>query len=303
MAQASIQITQGAIVGGSGQSVIGFDTTTDVTLTDDGGAGATSYQWEFVSYPAPLASPPTINNDTSQVANITDTLLDGVYVLRLTRVDVVDGTTTDVRFFAVADADGFSLPSSAMNRNMCNVGGLVAAQEAGWFGSTAAGTDVFLDGYLRDLKAKVNPSIPTTPGENDRIPFADNGKLTFATGVTVVDPGGTQDGLVLTQLVSTGDLTYKAAIGQAHIFQVNTVELARFSGLGLSFHGATPVVQATDPGALTDATGGVVDGTLTAVVGTPDDTNINNNFADLSDKVNKLRAIVSAGAGGVGLST
>lgn len=40
--------------------------------------------------------------------------------------------------------------------------------------------------------------------------------------------------------------------------------------------------------ALTDSTGGTADQTLVAITGSGDDANINNNFADLADEVNKL---------------
>lgn len=155
MAFATIQITQGAIVGGSGESVLGLDTTTTVTLTDDGGAGATSYLWEVLSFPAPDASAPPITNGTSQVATIPapgGTFTDGSYLIRLTRDDPVDGISVDVRWFAVANDDGLSLPSPGMNRTNSNVGGSTDAQEAGWFGSTLGSTNVLLDAYLRRLK-------------------------------------------------------------------------------------------------------------------------------------------------------
>jgi len=108
MAFATIQITQGATVGGSGESVISLVPGTDVTLTDDGGAGATSYLWEILQWPAPDTSAPTVNNSTSQVATVVAGagLTDGVYIVRLTRDDPVDGVSTDVKFFAVADEDG-----------------------------------------------------------------------------------------------------------------------------------------------------------------------------------------------------
>lgn len=152
MAFATIQITQGAIVGGSGESVIGLDATTLITLTDAGGAGATSYLWEIISWPGPDAAAPSIGTPSAQVATITPGgggITDGVYVVRLTRDDPGDGVSTDVKFFAVEDADGLSLPVAGMNRNMSNVGGSAAAQDAGWFGSTAGGTNVFLDAFLR----------------------------------------------------------------------------------------------------------------------------------------------------------
>ena len=160
MAFATIQITQGATVGGSGESVISLVPGTDVTLTDDGGAGATSYLWEILQWPAPDTSAPTVNNSTSQVATVVAGagLTDGVYIVRLTRDDPVDGVSTDVKFFAVADEDGLSLPSAGMNRTMSNVGGSSVAQDAGWFGSTAGGTHVFLDAYLRLLKTRSGQS-------------------------------------------------------------------------------------------------------------------------------------------------
>lgn len=156
MAFATIQITQGAIIGGSGESVLGLDTTTVITLTDDGGPGATSYLWEILSFPATDASAPSITNDTSQVATITPapSLTDGTYLVRLTRDDPGDGVSTDVRWFAVEDDDGLSLPSPGVNRNNSNVGGALAAQEAGWFGSTAGSTNVLLDAFLRLRKTR-----------------------------------------------------------------------------------------------------------------------------------------------------
>jgi len=153
---ATIQITQGANVGGSGESVIGFDRTTAITLTDDGGPGATTWLWEVIAFPAPDASAPTVTNDTTQVGTITPapSLTDGVYLVRLTRDDPVDGVSTMVRFFAVEDEDALSFPSAGMNRNISNVGGSTDAQEAGWFGSTIGGTNVFLDAILRLRKRR-----------------------------------------------------------------------------------------------------------------------------------------------------
>lgn len=156
MAFATIQITQGGNVGGAGRSIIGCDRTTAITLTDAGGAGATNWLWEVVSFPATDASPPTIVNSTTQVGTITPapSITDGIYVIRLTRTDPIDGVSTDVRFFAVQDDDLLSLPSAGMNRTMSNVGGSVNAQQAGWFGSTLGGTNVFMDAFLRLRKRR-----------------------------------------------------------------------------------------------------------------------------------------------------
>ena len=152
MGFATIQMTQGAIVGGSGESIAGLDTTTAITLTDAGGAGATTYLWECISWPGPDAAAPVITNPALQIATITPPggdLTDGMYVIRLTRNDPGDGVSTDVRFFAVENNDGHSLPSAAVNRNMANVGGSAAAQAAGWFGREDGSTNFFLDAFLR----------------------------------------------------------------------------------------------------------------------------------------------------------
>ena len=50
------------------------------------------------------------------------------------------------------------------------------------------------------------------------------------------------------------------------------------------------VLQTSAVTDLTDSSGGTSDGTLAAISGSGDDANINNNFADLADKVNTLMA-------------
>lgn len=151
MANATCQFTQGVVVGGSGQSVFGFDPNAVVTMTDDGGAGAISYLWEIISWPAPLASAPTITNSTLQVATVTPTL-DGVYIVKLTRVDGT-GTTTDIKFFGVQDEDALTLPSAGQTGNMTNQS--VNAQKSGWSGRQNATTNFQLDAFLRFLKVRV----------------------------------------------------------------------------------------------------------------------------------------------------
>ena len=149
---AIIHFTQGAKDGGSGQSVLGLSASSVVTMTDDGGAGATSYNWEFLNWPAPLSSPPSITNSTSQVATVTP-VQDGAYIVKLTRVDG-GTTTTDVRFFGVADVDGLHLPVAGMNGNMTNVGASpLLAKAAGWMGRADASTNSLMDAYLRWVKA------------------------------------------------------------------------------------------------------------------------------------------------------
>lgn len=150
MANATCQFTQGGTVGASGQSILGFLPGQVVTMTDAAGPGAT-YFWEFLSWPSPLSSPPTITNNTQQVATVTPAQ-DGVYILRLTRTDG-SGTTYDIKFFGVADEDGFHLPSPGQTGNMANA--TLASQKAGWAGRLNASTNTQLDAYLRFLKGRV----------------------------------------------------------------------------------------------------------------------------------------------------
>jgi hypothetical protein len=106
-----------------------------------------------VGFPGSLGSAPTITNPSSQTASFTPTT-DGAYVIKLVRTDAGSVVTTDVRFFAIADTDyGYVLPSAGMTGNMTNILGSSAAQAAGWEGSSAASTNVFLDALLRFLRA------------------------------------------------------------------------------------------------------------------------------------------------------
>jgi hypothetical protein len=201
MAQASIQITQGALVGGAGQSLLGLTPTGAITLTDSGGAGATSYSWSILTWPSPDASAPTITNATSQVATITPSgsLTDGLYVIRLTRVDGVSGTTVDTRVFGVADADGDHLPSAGASRNLCNFGGSSVAQTFGYQGTAAASSNSLLDSFLRrrrsrEGKSKVSATDTTFGRLSDKIVAGTNVTL------TVLNSGGNEQ----IQIASSG---------------------------------------------------------------------------------------------------
>jgi hypothetical protein len=75
------------------------------------------------------------------------------------------------------------------------------------------------------------------------------------------------------------------------------------STLGWSIYGSNgtswqrvALLDAEAVTALTDSTGGSANDTLVAISGSGDDTNINNNFADLVAKVNAIRtALVNHG--------
>jgi hypothetical protein len=177
MANASIQFTQGANIGGTGQSVLGFVRGSSVTMTDAGGPGAT-YQWTIASYPSPLSSAPAITGATSQVATC-NPLQDGVYIVRLVRTEGAT-VTVDVRFFGVGDEDGLILPSPGQSGNMHNTGpSPLLAIEAGWAGRADASSNDQLDAYLRFMKSRVgrwvgNPqTINFTSGSTTTVPYVD----------------------------------------------------------------------------------------------------------------------------------
>lgn len=187
MANAQVQFTQGSTVGGDGKSVLSFVPDVQITMTDKGGSGATSYAWTIINWPAPLSSAPTIASSTSQVAYVTPTT-PGIYLVKLTRVDSVSGTTTDIQFFGIADDEGHHLPVAGMTGNLTNVGGSpTLAQAAGWMGREDAGTNVLLDAYLRWLKtaAKNVQTFPLVSGK--QVALSNSWKVI---GALKLDPTG-----------------------------------------------------------------------------------------------------------------
>jgi hypothetical protein len=66
----------------------------------------------------------------------------------------------------------------------------------------------------------------------------------------------------------------------------------QLNGTGIGFFAKSPVAQQADTVALTDSSGGAVDGTIAAVSGSGADATINNNFADLAAKYNALRTLL-----------
>lgn len=160
MPAAQIQFSQGVTTTPAGQSALGYVTGTQVNFTDAAGAGATSWAWTIVGFPGPLGTAPVINNAATQTANINAPTTDGVYIIKLVRTDPGPVVTTDVRFFAIGDADyGLVLPTAGMTGSMTNIGGSAAAQQAGWEGRADASTNVFLDAILRFVRASVGRFI------------------------------------------------------------------------------------------------------------------------------------------------
>ena len=70
------------------------------------------------------------------------------------------------------------------------------------------------------------------------------------------------------------------------------------TGWNLNITGANPISQQSDPGALTDGTGGSTDGVLVdcTSAGVADPTKVNDNIAELNTKIDALRtALLAAG--------
>jgi hypothetical protein len=99
-----------------------------------------------------------------------------------------------------------------------------------------------------------------------------------ATGAGFYDSAGT-NARIFASYVS-GKITYGGGSGHSS---------TQFVNVDTGFFGATPVAQQTDPGAITDSTGGTPSSTISAVSGTGDDSGINNALASLISKVNDLR--------------
>ena len=70
----------------------------------------------------------------------------------------------------------------------------------------------------------------------------------------------------------------------------NTTPAARTAAYTQTYATATRTHAAPTAATLTDSSGGSADQTVAAVSGTPDDATINNNFAEVTDEINKLIA-------------
>lgn len=207
MPAAQIQFSQTPTTTPAGQSALGYVTGVQVNFTDAAGAGATSWAWTIVGFPGPLSSPPTINNAATQTANISAGALttDGVYIIKVVRTDPGPVVTTDVRFFAIGDADyNLVLPSAGQTGVMTNIGGSAAAQQAGWEGRADASTNVFVDAILRFLRSRLGRFV----GLQQTVNFVSSSPSTVSITDGVDKPwrviSMTGTGLYTEELVSTG---------------------------------------------------------------------------------------------------
>jgi hypothetical protein len=206
MPAASIQFSQGATTTTTGQSALGYALSTQVNFTDTAGAGAT-WAWSIVGFPGPLGTAPVVNNSTTQTADISagSLTVDGVYIIKLVRTDPGPVVTTQVRFFAIGDADYSTvLPSAGQTGAMTNIGGSAAAQQAGWEGRADASTNVFLDAILRFVRSRIGRFV----GLQQTINFVSAGVVTTSVTDAVDKPwrviNMTGAGVYTEELVTTG---------------------------------------------------------------------------------------------------
>lgn len=197
------------------------------------------------------------------------------------------------------------------------------------------GSSVYLALAGGTLDDGANVAVGSTTGT--KIGTATTQKLAFFNSTPIVQPANTVEivaGLVSLGLRAAGGNPSLAlgtgAIGCGTITLTDAANIVANTTTGtkigtavgqkFSFWNATPIVQPASANqaavgtlattGLTDSTGGTADGTLSAVSGSGDDTNINNNFKELREKlantvtdlttlktlVNQLRTdLVSAG--------
>jgi len=145
---------------------------------------------------------------------------------------------------------------------------------------TATGSALSLDGSGLETSSTTltaDAAFTLSSGTADNVLTLKSGDNGAGDSGNVVVDAGTATG-------TAGDVN----VGTTNAANVN---VGRAAG-SIGFFGATAVGQQTDVGVLTDSSGGSVDGTVAAVSGSGDDTTINNNFADLVDRINGLRTSV-----------
>jgi hypothetical protein len=118
----------------------------------------------------------------------------------------------------------------------------------------------------------------------------------------VINDGGVTKKVTATNVAAAAwELTGNKSLADAANIVLGTTtgsKIGTATTQKLGFWNAAPIVQpaAAAQAALTNSTGGTADGTLSAVSGTGDDADINNNFTELHTLLNAIRtALVNSG--------
>lgn len=237
-AVALIKFTQGATVGNDGEALI---VNGGATVTIENSSNTDVVAWTIDLVEAPPGSilhtdPGTWTNlgaasDNTPVANfLPDAAVPGTYRIRLEVEDALGVTNVDIRNVCVL-TDNRSIvlspymelpqplpltdpssPQPDQKPDELNFGG----QKLGWCGG-AGGTPVFMNDALLDFD-----KMPPVTGlsANDTVRW-DGSKWVSTSAIQT-------DDATVTLQPATGDITHKVATGQAHVFQVNSVEVSRF---------------------------------------------------------------------------
>jgi hypothetical protein len=134
---------------------------------------------------------------------------------------------------------------------------------------------------------RISAFVDGAPGTDDM-----PGRILFST----TSDGGSS---VAERLRITSDGVLQIAdAGNVSVGTTTGTKIGTSTSQRLGFYNATPIVQPSgaNQAALTNSTGGTADGTLSAVSGTGDDADINNNFTELHRLVSEIRtALVNLG--------
>ena len=193
-----------------------------------------------------------------------------------------------------------------------------AARQTVNFGSLNSDSSMRIDCGTGTLRIAVSAAIRA-------IDFATGNAvqtLRIATGsaANIVTMGTLSGAASLTLLAGTGNLALGTAgqllLDSAGVLELNTtgaaLNIGNDAGTGnigigaaaglIGLYAASAVVQAADMGVVTDSAGGTPALALVAVSGTGDDGDLNDNFSSIAVQLNKIRGMLSAAGGGLGVS-
>jgi len=172
------------------------------------------------------------------------------------------------------------------------IGGLTVNIDGGTIDGTVIGgtTPAAITGTTVTVSTSGSVSTPayTFSGDTDTGIYRDGiNALAIAAGGTRIarfnDVGG--GGIVFYDDVNIGGANNIYCDGG----EIRVGGAINHDGSTAGFFGATPVAQQTDPGGLTDNTGGIASSSVDAVSGTYSASEVNNNFASVVDDLNALR--------------
>lgn len=178
--------------------------------------------------------------------------------------------------------------------------GAITASSGTFSGSLSGATGTFAGSLTADnVEAKNLKLTGSASG-----PFSLSPTLTFfhsSDRIKTIETSGDtleirdREGTAQTLLALTYNGTTVSAIAYGGWQFLGAVEIdgaLNHDGTTVGLFGTAPASQPADIGALTDSSGGSADGTVAAVSGSGADATINDNFADVTAKINALRTAI-----------